>query len=74
MRNLWHGEVEQLALMSCSSVEKPNFKLRKPVLPNLLYDIIQQYFLKTLHVPDTVPGTEEHGDQNQVLVFVEFTQ
>ena len=40
--------------------------LRKPVPPNLLYNIIQQYFLKTLQVP----VTEEYGDQNQIFVCV----
>ena len=58
---------------SCRSVEKLNFMLRKPVLPNLLYNIIQQYFLKTLQVSDTVLGTKEYGDQNQNF-FVELTQ
>ena len=58
---------------SCRSVEKLNFMLRKAVPPNLLYNIIQQHFLKTLQVPDT----EEYGDQNQIFflcVCVELTQ
>ena len=55
---------------SCRSVEKLNFMLRKPVLPNLLYNIIQQYFLKTHQVPDTVLGIEECGGQNEVFFFV----
>ena len=60
---------------SCRSVEKLNFMLRKPVLPNLLYNIIQQYFLKTHQVPDTVLGIEECGGQNEVFFLcVELTQ
>ena len=47
-------------------MEKLDFMLRKPVPLNLLYNIIQQYFLKTLQVP----VTEEYGDQNQIFVCV----
>lgn len=36
-------------------VEELDFKPRKAVFPN----IIQPYFLRPLHVPDTVLGTED---------------